>query len=139
MNKLFLAFFTFLSLLIMESCSTAKTAGSSGNIAGSKTIDLFNGKNLDGWYTFLQNRGRDNDPKKVFTVHDGLIRISGEEWGCITTNEEYSNYKLVFEFKWGTQTYAPRLNNAMDNEFFFIQQVRTGVQKASGCIQLNAR
>ncbi len=99
----------------MDGCSTAKTSQHSGNIVKSKTIHLFNGKNLDGWYTFLQNRGRGIDPKKVFTVHDGLIRISGEEWGCITTNEEYGNYRLIVEFKWGTQTYAPRVNNAMDN------------------------
>ena len=46
-----------------------------------KTIELFNGQNLDGWYTFLKERGRDNDPKNVFTVNDGIIRISGEEWG----------------------------------------------------------
>src|SRR5665647_2210268 len=116
MNKVFLASFAFLSsLMIIEGCSTAKTSQNSGNIVGSKTINLFNGKNLDGWYTFIQNRGRNIDPKKVFTVHDGLIRISGEEWGCITTNEEYGDYKLVVEFKWGNQTYAPRLDNARDN------------------------
>ena len=51
------------------------------NQANDKTIKLFNGNNLDGWYTFLQNRGRNNDPKHVFTVRDGMIRISGEEWG----------------------------------------------------------
>ena len=99
----------------MQGCSTSKTTQNSRNIVPSKTINLFNGKNFDGWYSFLQYRGRGNDPKKVFTVHEGLIRISGEEWGCITTNEEYSNYKLVVEFKWGTQTNAPRVNNAMDN------------------------
>ncbi len=115
MNKVFPAFFFFLSLLYMTGCSTTKTTYSSDVVAPLKSINLFNGKNLDGWYTFLQHRGRGNDPKKVFTVKDGLIRISGEEWGCITTNEEYSNYKLVFEFKWGTQTFSPRVTNAMDN------------------------
>ncbi len=77
-------------------------------------ITLFNGKDLDGWYTFLQNRGRDSDPNNVFTVQDGMIRISGEEWGCITTNNEYENYRLVTEFKWGTMTHEPRLNKARD-------------------------
>lgn len=76
MYKVFLISFAFLSsLMIMEGCSTMKASQDSGNIVRSKTINLFNGKNLDGWYTFLQNRGRDNDPKKVFTVHDGLIHI----------------------------------------------------------------
>ncbi|MDH5474835.1 MAG: DUF1080 domain-containing protein [Cyclobacteriaceae bacterium] len=79
-----------------------------------KTISLFNGKNLDGWYTFLQHRGRDNDPKKVFTVSEGMIRISGEEWGCITSEKEYENYSIVVEFKWGEVTHAPRLDNARD-------------------------
>ena len=78
-------------------------------------VILFNGKNLDGWYTFVQNRGRDIDPKKVFTVQDGMIRISGEEWGGITSNEEFENYRLIVEFKWGGKTFAPRLENARDS------------------------
>jgi hypothetical protein len=77
-------------------------------------VFAFNGKNLDGWYTFLKDRGRDNDPKKVFTVRDGMLHISGEEWGGITTKEEYENYKLVAEFKWAGGAHAPRENNARD-------------------------
>ena len=112
MNKVFFASLILLSsLMISAGCGTAKSANSSGTSA----TKLFNGKNLDGWYTWVQHRGRDTDPKKVFTVHDGLIHVSGEEYGCITTNEEYSNYKLVLEFKWGEKTYAPRKDNARDN------------------------
>ncbi|MBE9518715.1 MAG: DUF1080 domain-containing protein [Bacteroidetes bacterium] len=77
-------------------------------------VQLFDGHTLNGWYTFLQDRGRDNDPLNVFTVSDGMIRISGEEWGCITTDAEFENYKIVVEFKWGDLTYAPRLENARD-------------------------
>ena len=29
---------------------------------------LFDGHSLKGWYTFLQDRGRDNDPKNIFPV-----------------------------------------------------------------------
>ncbi len=83
--------------------------------APAKTIKLFNGHNLDGWYTFLKDRGRNNDPKQVFSVGDGVIRISGEEWGCITTEDEYENYHLVVEFKWGEQTFEPRLDKARDS------------------------
>lgn len=85
-----------------------------GQSFAQETVKLFNGKNLDGWYTFLQERGRDQDPKGVFTVADGMIRISGEEWGCITTNESYENYRLVAEFKWGELSFEPRLENARD-------------------------
>ncbi len=116
MKKIFLSCFVLLtSLTIIEGCNTAKKNQHSRDNVLVKTINLFNGKNLDGWYTFIQKRGRDIDPKKVFTVHDGLIHITGEEYGSITTEKEYANYKLVVEFKWGEHTYAPRIENARDN------------------------
>ena len=89
-------------------------------------IKLFNRKNLDGWYTFLQDRGRDTDPKNVFTVEDGIIRISGEEWGCITTNNEYENYRLVAEFKWGEATHEPRASKARDSGILLHSQGEDG-------------
>ena len=79
------------------------------------TIQLFNGKDLDGFYTYLRGLGRDTDPNKVFTVADGVIRISGEIWGCITTNDEYEDYELVAEFKWGERTWPPREKAARDS------------------------
>ena len=89
-------------------------------------VQLFNGKNLDGWYTFIKDKGRDNDPNKVFTVKNGLITISGEEYGCITTNNEYENYKLVVEFKWGDATFAPRTERAKDSGILLHSQGEDG-------------
>lgn len=103
------------SLIINEGCNTVKTNSNPKKTAPLKTISLFNGKDLNGWYTFVKGRGRGIDPKKVFTVQNGLIRISGEEYGCITTNEEFSDYKLIVEFKWGPQTFAPRVDRARDS------------------------
>lgn len=79
-----------------------------------KTLALFNGENLDGWYTYLKDRQRNEDPKKVFTVQDGLLRISGEEWGCITTTQEYENYTIEVEYKTGTKMHEPRVGKAFD-------------------------
>lgn len=76
---------------------------------------LFNGKDLGGWYTFLKSRGRDLDPKKVFTVSDGMLRISGEEFGCVTSVKECENYHLVVEFRWGEQTCGDRKASARDS------------------------
>ncbi len=90
-----------------KTCAIAQPMG--------KTIKLFNGKNLNGWYSFIEKRGRDNDVNKVFTVENKMIRISGEEFGSILTNEEYENYKLKVEFKWGSKTYPPRVANARDS------------------------
>ena len=83
--------------------------------AKNTDLQLFNGKNLDGWYTFIRERGKNVDPKKVFTVKNGMIRISGEEFGCITSNDEFENYKIIVEFKWGEITYAPRADKARDS------------------------
>ncbi len=104
-----LAFTVATSLLIITGGVPAQPGGSkiaTGNAASQNTIHLFNGENLDGWYTFIKDRGRDNDPKNVFTVKIGIIHISGEEWGCITTNKEFENYKLVVEYKWGNKKYC---------------------------------
>jgi hypothetical protein len=80
MNNVFPAWFAFLfSTLIMQACHTARSFPNNGDNKDPTTINLFNGKNLNGWYTFLKDRGRDNDPKKVFSAANGLIRISGEE------------------------------------------------------------
>lgn len=89
-------------------------------------LKLFNGKNLEGWYTFLKDRGRDVDPKSVFTVKNRKIRISGEEWGCITTNDEFENYRLTIEFKWGKKTWGTRLTKARDSGVLLHSQGEDG-------------
>lgn len=93
---------------------------------GDKAIELFNGKDLTGWYTFVEDRGRNTDPKNVFTVQDGMIRISGEEWGCITTEDEFENYHIVLEFKWGEETHPPRKERARDSGLLLHSQGEDG-------------
>ncbi|WP_236972894.1 3-keto-disaccharide hydrolase [Membranihabitans marinus] len=100
--------------ILLASCGSSTSSTTETAEEDSETIKLFNGENLDGWYTFLKDRGRDNDPKSVFTVEDGIIKITGEEWGCITTDEEYENYHLTTEFKWGGPAHAPREDKARD-------------------------
>lgn len=72
------------------------------------TKPLFNGKNLDGWYSFLPSKGKNNDVDKVFTVEDGLLHISGKEFGYICTDWAYKNFMLEVEFKWGEKKWPPR-------------------------------
>lgn len=83
-------------------------------IKPSRTMKLFNGKNLDGWYTWLRE-SRYDDPKKVFTVEKGVIRISGEEWGGVATKQQYRDYHLIVEWKWGGKTLPPREKNTRDS------------------------
>jgi len=77
-------------------------------------IVLFNGRNLDNFYTYLKT-SRYKDPKGVFSVVDGHIRISGEEWGAVTTRDAFRDYHLIVEWKWGGQTFEPRKESARDS------------------------
>lgn len=79
-----------------------------------KEIVLFNGRNLENFYVSLKDTGGE-DPRGVFTVQNGLIRISGEAWGGLTTEREYAYYRLVVEWKWGGRTWPPREQKARDS------------------------
>src|SRR5438270_4907063 len=91
---------------------------------------LFNGKDLDGWDTWLgkPNKGKDvvglnKDPKKVYTVveADGkpAIRISGEIFGALTSKQEHENYHLKLEFKWGEKKWPPREKDVRDSGLLY--------------------
>ena len=84
-----------------------------------KAIKLFNGKNLDGFYTWLEKQGKNQDPDRVFTVHDGMIHVSGTEFCYFATEQEYENYRLTAEFKWGEKTHAPREGKARDSGILY--------------------
>src|SRR5688500_9293060 len=80
---------------------------------------LFNGKNLDGWSTFLKTKGKNNDPDTVFSVVNGWQRISGKEFGYMLTHQSYTNFHLIAEFKWGEKKYPPRENRVRDNGILY--------------------
>jgi hypothetical protein len=81
---------------------------------GAGGVPLFNGKDLSGLYTYSNSHGRNNDPEHVFSVHDGMLHLTGEVTSAIMTEQEYANYRLVVEYKWGTKTWPPREAGAMD-------------------------
>lgn len=87
---------------------------------------LFNGQNLDGWYTWLPSTGKNNDPKGVFKVRDGMLHILGipvtgkeQEFGYIATTSEYSNYRLRFQYRWGGKRFAPRATDKRDSGLLY--------------------
>lgn len=122
-----------------------------GNDEGWRPI--WNGKDLEGWETFLgrphkaidvpglprnekgeytKEVGLDQDPKGVFTVVevDGApaIRISGEVWGALTTKEEFENYRFRAQFKWGQKKWPPREKAVRDNGLLYHCVGRHGAQ-----------
>jgi Domain of Unknown Function (DUF1080) len=110
--------------IVLAAVAVAAAVGSARLPADDppKAVRLFNGKDLAGFYTFLAAAkpgepplGKNNDPLKVFTVVDGAIRVSGEVFGGLTTEQEYENYRLAVEFKWGEKTFPPRADKARDS------------------------
>ena len=106
--------------------------------AGAETqwIALFNGRDLSGWDTYIgplysEDKGEfdgapiglNHDPRGVFKVveEDGApaIRVSGIEWGGFSTVDEYENYHLRFQFKWGEGRFPPRAESRRDSGLLY--------------------
>lgn len=109
-----------------------------------KWMDLFNGRDLTGWDKWLATPdssyqiprvardatgnystplGLNNDPLGVFGVTnlDGtpVIHITGQGFGALTTREEYENFHLSVEYKWGERKWAPRDNQKRDSGILY--------------------
>jgi hypothetical protein len=69
---------------------------------------ILNGKNLDGWQTFLNGKGRNSDPENNFRIEDGALHVIGKDLGYVITDSGYSNYDLRLEFKFGERRWPPR-------------------------------
>lgn len=99
-------------------------AAAQGTIAlGSEKIDLFNGKDLAGWTIWIRHPEKETDPRsdpnKIFQVKDGVLHISGQHFGALTTEKEYGDYRLKLEFKWGTKKWPPRENVVRDSGILY--------------------
>ncbi|MFM7316178.1 MAG: DUF1080 domain-containing protein [bacterium] len=88
-----------------------------------ETLTLFNGKDLSGWTIWIRHNDKSvdprQDPKKIFQVKDGVIHISGEEFGCLTTDKNYENYHLKLEFMWGEKKWPPREKAVRDSGILY--------------------
>jgi 3-keto-disaccharide hydrolase len=83
-------------------------------VRSGEPIFAFNGKDLSGFYAYTK-KNKYRDPQQVFTVQDGMIRASGEDFGGLATGGNFSNYHLIVEWKWGDETFAPRKDKARDS------------------------
>lgn len=110
------------------------TAHAQNRSSGEGWTSLWNGRDLDGWTTWLDRPqptsdvpgltkdangrytspiGSSRDPLRVFTVvpdADGApaIRISGEVFGELRTMRSFTDYHLTLQFKWGEKKWPPR-------------------------------
>ena len=81
-----------IAILACVSCQTLPSAS-------GPAVDLFNGKDLQGWMAFSSKSGVKLED--VWSVRDGLIICKGEPLGWLGTEKTYTNYKLTAEWRWG--------------------------------------
>jgi hypothetical protein len=89
-------------------------------------LQLFNGKNLDGWRVKIRNHELDENFGNTFRVEDGLLKVSydqysnfDEQFGHLFYNGEFSSYDMRVEYRFvgeqapGGPTWAVRNSGVM--------------------------
>jgi hypothetical protein len=105
--------------------AVAVTAQTSSSTEG--WVPLMNGRNFDGWYTFLPSTGKNNDPKKVFKMEDGMVHIldvpeseEKQEFGYLSSEREFSDCRIRVEYKWGVKRFNPNNENKRDSGLLYF-------------------
>jgi hypothetical protein len=113
-------------LLLTGSAKGSQSAGAPSSKQDG-WVSLFNGRNLDGWYTFLPSSGKNSDSKHVFKVEQGMLHIldipvtaEDQEFGYMATDREFSNCRVLVEYKWGTKRFHPRIEAKRDNGLLYF-------------------
>lgn len=104
-------------LILLTGLATTDAAEPKPPIAPREVIRLFNGEDLGGWTTWLVDT-KSQDPRGVYSVRDGMIRVSGDGFGYLSTDREYRDYRLVIELKWGSRNSRTRIGMARDSGIF---------------------
>ncbi|WP_419802955.1 3-keto-disaccharide hydrolase [Mucilaginibacter sp.] len=89
-------FFLNLSLLLaLTNLASAQNKLTKAEKKQGYTL-LFNGKNTDGWHSYLKQK-----PEAAWTVKDGALTLDPKAEGQadLLTNNEYENYELALEWK----------------------------------------
>jgi len=116
-KRLLIAGGLWLPFALVAISAQGRTVNASEPIAPQQVIELFNGRDLSGWTTWLVDT-RGEDPREVYTVHDGMIRISGDGFGYLSTDRAYRDYRLVVDVRWGTKNWRTRKGMARDSGIF---------------------
>lgn len=75
-----------------------------------KSLSLFDGKSLSGWTFYLVDSKLKRDD--VWSVQDGMIVCKGEPLGFLMTEERYTSFRLVVEWRWAPAAGAGKAPNS---------------------------
>ena len=65
----------------------------------AQTIDLYNGKDLNNWYSDVPATDKDPNLRKSFIIRDGNLVSMGTPEGHLLTKDKYENYRLELEYR----------------------------------------
>jgi hypothetical protein len=131
----------FVAVVLFAAVATAHADGG--------WTSLWNGKDLEGWTTWIDKPSRSldmpglrrdsagryldaigsgRDPLAVFAVVPNVdgrsaIRISGQVFGELRTKRSFENYHLKLQFKWGEKKWPPRDNPATPRDSGLLYHV----------------
>ena len=75
--------------------------------------------------------GYDKNLYDLFTVSEEagepVLRVSGETYGCVISNQSYRNYHLRLQVKFGQKRWEPRLEKALDSGLLYHSVGDAGV------------
>jgi hypothetical protein len=100
---------------------TGGTGGAGAGAGGTSAVDLFNGTDLTGFDVYRQNKEKapgtllpPAEALAVFKPEAGVIHVyadapdqSPQVHYTLVTTKSYKNYKLTWDYKWGTKKFAP--------------------------------
>ncbi|AWK07371.1 DUF1080 domain-containing protein [Flavobacterium crocinum] len=58
---------------------------------------------MNDWYAFTKSNTTQQEPSKVYEFKDGMIRMYGEDLGCLMTKKSYKNFELTLEYRWNME------------------------------------
>lgn len=106
--------------------------------SGKKWQALFNGKDLSNWDTYIgaefnggewnewtkgPRLGLNNDPDGLFKADvlngEPVIYVSGKRFGGLSTHQEFENYHLQMQFKWGEHKSVPKDKSPRDSGLLY--------------------
>jgi hypothetical protein len=88
-------------LLLFCSALTLEQPPGGGDV--TKPVQLLPAKDLSGWTIHVKGEDQ-SGPSKVFSLQDGMVKVSGLKGGYLATKHSYSNYRLVAEYKWDPES-----------------------------------
>lgn len=81
----------WIALIFLISCSQSEQK--------SKTQELFNGKDLNGWHVDVPVMDENPDTLNPFIVREGMLVSLGDPRGHLITDSVFENYRLIAEYR----------------------------------------